>query len=204
MTSASTPDQFQARLDGSNSPGCRRGRSAGESGGCGDVRFQQERTSAALASTFGTMEPSPHGQRRPDAPWCSSRQETPAFRRWQLGDTFQVHVDGCLERRDGHPQRSAIDGDVEIRADRMPPLAASVGVASQGGHVGSTGRRVTSRTCQTSTFALRGTWALDVPRGSGLARRVAMGLRREVARLGRVRLLHPAGDVRSSVSPTTR
>lgn len=127
------------------------------------MRFQQERTSAALASTFDTMEPSPHGQRRPDAPWRSPRQETPAFRRWQLGDTFQVHVDGGLERRDGRPQRSAIDGDVEISADRMPPLAASVGVASQGGHIGSRGRRMASHICQTSTFALRGTWALDVP-----------------------------------------
>ncbi len=103
------------------------------------MRFQQERTSAALSGTRDTMEPCPYGQRRPDAPWRSPPQETPAFRRWQLGDTVQVHVDGGLQRRNDCRQRAAVDGDVEISADRVPPLAASVGVAPQGGHFGSAG-----------------------------------------------------------------
>ena len=119
------------------------------------MRFQQERTSAALAGTLDTMEPSPYGQRRPDAPWRSPRHETPTFHRWQLGDTFQIHVDGDLERRNGRPQRAVVDGYVKISANSMPLAIASVGVALQGGHFGSAGHRMISHNCQTSTPALR-------------------------------------------------
>lgn len=128
--------------------------------------FKQERARVPLAGALETMEPSRYGQRSPDSPWRSPRQETPAFLRWQLGDAFQVHVDAGLQRRNDRLERFTVYGDVEIRADGVPPLAASVGVALQSGHVGSAGRRAAPRYRQTNTLVLpaaRRTRVLDFP-----------------------------------------
>lgn len=99
------------------------------------MRFQQERTRAALAGALETMDPRRHDQRRPDLPWRSPCQETPAFLCRQLGDTFQIQIDAGFERRNDRLERFVVDGDVEVRADGVPPLAASVGVTLQGLHV---------------------------------------------------------------------
>lgn len=134
----------RARADGAGPADCRRGCSASDtSGGRGDVRLEQERARVALAGALEieTMEPDRDGRRRPDAPWCSPRQETSAFLRRQLGDTFQVQVDAGLERRDDRRERLAVYGDVEIKADGVPLLAASVGITPQSGHVDSAARR---------------------------------------------------------------
>ena len=112
--------------------------------------FQHERARVTLAGALETMKPGRYLQRRPDAPWGSPRQETPAFLCRQLGDTFQVHVDAGLERRNHSLERFAVHGDVEIRADGVPWLAAPVGIALQGVHVGSTGGRAAPRIRQVS------------------------------------------------------
>ncbi len=126
------------------SPGCRPASSAvRESRGRGDVRFQQERACVALASAVETMVRGGDRQPRPDAPRRSPAQETPAFICRQLGDTFQIHVDAGLERRNDRRRRFAVYGDVEIGANGVPSLAASVGVALQGRHVDSAGRHAT-------------------------------------------------------------
>ena len=130
------------------------------------MTFQQERAHIALSGALEPMEQSQDGQPCHDAPRRSPRQETPAFFCWQLDDPYQVHGDGGLERRNGRLPRFALDGAVEIRAHRMPPLAASVGVTLQGGHIGSSGRRAAPRTCQASILALpaaRATPVLDFP-----------------------------------------
>ena len=111
------------------------------------MRLEQERARVALAGALEieTMEPDRDGRRRPDAPWCSPRQETSAFLRRQLGDTFQVQVDAGLERRDDRRERLAVYGDVEIKADGVPLLAASVGITPQSGHVDSASPRLSGR-----------------------------------------------------------
>ena len=114
-----------------------------ESRGRGDVRFQQERACVALASAVETMVRGGDRQPRPDAPRRSPAQERPAFICRQLGDTFQIHVDAGLERRNDRRRRFAVYGDVEIGANGVPSLAASVGVALQGRHVDSAGRHAT-------------------------------------------------------------
>ena len=138
----------RARADRVGPADCRRGCSASDtSGGRGDVRLEQERARVALAGALEieTMEPDRDGRRRPDAPWCSPRQETSAFLRRQLGDTFQVQVDAGLERRDDRRERLAVYGDVEIKADGVPLLAASVGITPQSGHVDSASPRLSGR-----------------------------------------------------------
>ena len=90
------------------------------------MRFQQERARVALAGALETMEPGRYGQRRPDAPWRSPREETPAFLGWQLGDTFQVHVemqvssDATTARRDS--PSTAMSRSVQMACHRWPRL----------------------------------------------------------------------------------
>ena len=119
------------------------------------MRFQQEGACVALASAVETMVRGGDRQPRPDAPRRSPAQETPAFICRQLGDTFQIHVDAGLERRDDRRRRFAVYGDVEIGANGVPSLAASVGVALQGRHVDSAGRHATPHNRQINTLVLR-------------------------------------------------
>ena len=116
------------------------------------MRFQQERACVALASAVETMVRGGDRQPRPDAPRRSPAQETPAFICRQLGDTFQIHVDAGLERRNDRRRRFAVYGDVEIGANGVPSLAASVGVALQGRHVHSAGRHATPHNQQINTL----------------------------------------------------
>lgn len=127
--------------------------------------FQRERAHVALAGALETMEPSRDGQRRPDAPWGSPCQEMPAFLNGQGGHTFQVHVDAGHERRNDRLERLPVNGDVEICADGVPPLAASVGITLQGNHVGSAGPWAVPHNRQINTLVLpaaRETRVLDI------------------------------------------
>ena len=142
-----------ARQSGLSAPRCRPASSAArESRRRGDVRFQQERACVALVSAVETMVRGGDRQPRPDAPRRSPAQETPAFMCRQLGDTFQIHVDAGLERRNDRRRRFAVYGDVEIGANGVPSLAASAGVALQGRHVDSAGRHATPHNQQINTL----------------------------------------------------
>ena len=85
----------------------------------------------ALGVALKTAEASNQRQLGPHVPRSPSGEEVALLLRRQLEYLLQVHLDTSIKRRLNLFDRITEDGDVEVRADRFPALAASVRKASK-------------------------------------------------------------------------
>lgn len=67
----------------------------------------------------------------PDRKWGGSLCQGAAFVRSKISDRLSVQSDGLLERREYVLERSALDGDVEVDADRLPLTIVAFSIATK-------------------------------------------------------------------------
>lgn len=114
------------------SPACRDGcTDAGNSGGCDYVGVQEERPCVAVTGALELMRPSRYSQPRPEVPRCAPCQQSAALAVRQLGDSLQIHLDADSKRRLDFLIGSTVDGKVQIGADPVPAIAATVCVTPE-------------------------------------------------------------------------
>jgi hypothetical protein len=67
----------------------------------------------------------------PDREWCWAMEQSASFLGWQIRDALKVERNRFLEGAEHLFEGTALDGDIEVEADRLPITVLAFGVAMQ-------------------------------------------------------------------------